>query len=83
MGWMVLHSMLEVLKWLIIVRALMSWFVDPYSRNALVVWIRRVTDVVLRPFAALIPPVGGMDLSPLIAIFAIVLIQNAIRMVPY
>jgi YggT family protein len=75
---MVLVNVLEVLKWLIIVRALMSWFVDPRSANPLVSWIRGVTDAVLSPIRSLLPGMGGMDLSPLVAILLIQLAQQAI-----
>jgi len=75
---MVLVNVLEVLKWLIIVRALMSWFVDPRSANPLVAWIRGVTDAVLGPIRSLLPGMGGMDLSPLVAILLIQLAQQAI-----
>lgn len=75
---MVLYNVLEVLKWLIIARALMSWFVDPRSGNPLVTWIRGVTDAILRPISSLMPNMGGMDLSPIVAILLIYVAQNAI-----
>ncbi|MET0398091.1 MAG: YggT family protein [Longimicrobiaceae bacterium] len=75
---MVLVNVLEVLKWLIIARALMSWFVDPRSANPLVAWIRGVTDAILGPLRSLLPGMGGMDLSPLVAILLIQLAQQAI-----
>lgn len=81
-GWELLVNTLEVLKWLIIARALMSWFVDPRSANSLVAWIRGVTDTVLRPIRAILPGMGGMDLSPLVAILLIQLAQQAIRSGP-
>lgn len=84
MGWMLLYYTLEVFKWLIIVRAVMSWFVSPHSRNPLVDIIRRITDPILRPLAGVLPNMGGVDLSPLVAFFAIVLLQGLIaRMAIY
>ncbi|HEU0077025.1 MAG TPA: YggT family protein [Longimicrobiaceae bacterium] len=79
---MVLVNVLEVLKWLIIARALMSWFVDPRSANPLVAWIRGVTDAILGPLRSLLPNMGGMDLSPLVAILLIHLAQQAIASGP-
>jgi YggT family protein len=81
-GWLVLYNVLEVLKWLIIARALMSWFVDPRSANPLVAWIRSVTDAILRPISAVVPSAGGMDLSPIVAIFLIYFAQRAIATGP-
>ena len=70
-----LYYLLELLKWLIIIRALMSWFVAPQSDNAFVRTIRRITDPILRPFAEMMPNLGGVDISPLLAFFAIYLLQ--------
>jgi YggT family protein len=78
MGWLFLYYTLEVFKWLIIVRAVMSWVVSPYSRHPLVELVRRVTDPVLRPLSQMVPVAGGFDLSPLIAFFAIILLQQLI-----
>lgn len=71
-----LYYALELLKWLIIARALMSWFMSPYSNNPVARFIRTVTDPILRPLSELIPPLGGMDISPLVAFFAIQLTQS-------
>jgi len=78
MAWIVLYYLLEALKWLIVVRALMSWFVSPYSDNPLVVGIRKITDPILRPLAGMLPLAGGVDFSPIIAFFAIILLQRVI-----
>ncbi|CAN5619220.1 hypothetical protein BH23GEM3_BH23GEM3_07840 [soil metagenome] len=84
MGWMLLYYTLEVFKWLIIVRAVMSWFVPPHSRNPLVELMRRITDPILRPVAGVLPNMGGVDLSPIVAFFAIILLQRLIvRMMIY
>ena len=73
---MVLYYVLELLKWLIIARVLMSWFVSPYSQHPVARFIRKATDPILRPLAEVIPPLGGLDISPLIAFFAIHLTQT-------
>lgn len=71
-----LYYALEVLKWLVLIRVLLSWFVSPYSDNPLVEMLRRVTDPILRPLQQVIPPMGGLDISPLVAFFAIQLTQT-------
>jgi YggT family protein len=73
---MLLYYLLEILKWLIIARALMSWFASPYSNHPVARFIRTATDPILRPLSQVIPPLGGMDISPLIAFFAIHLTQT-------
>jgi YggT family protein len=78
-GWLVLYYMLEVLKWLIIVRAVASWFTSPHSRNPALDLLRRITDPILRPIAAILPDMGGVDVSPLVAFFLIILLQGFVR----
>lgn len=67
---------LEVLKWLVLIRVLLSWFVSLYSDNPLVEMLRRVTDPILRPLQQVIPPLGGLDISPLVAFFVIQMTQS-------
>jgi YggT family protein len=82
MIWILLYYLLEILKWIIIARVLMSWFVSPHSRNPLVEGVRRITDPILRPLSEMLPPLGGLDLSPILAFVAIHLFQMVImRMV--
>lgn len=78
MAWIILYYTLELLKWLVIVRAVMSWFVSPYSENPLVNGIRRITDPILRPLSDMLPSMGGVDLSPIVAFFAIIVAQQVI-----
>lgn len=78
LGWELLIRMLEIFQILIVIRVLMSWVVSPTSRNPLVEGVRRVTDAVLEPLGRLIPPMGGFDITPMIAILLLSLIRNAL-----
>jgi len=60
---------------LIIVRILISW-VSPDPFNPFVVFLQRVTEPVLAPFRRLIPLVGPFDVSPIVAIFVLQLLQR-------
>lgn len=53
----------------ILIMALLSWVQAGY--NPVAALLHDLTDPVLRPFRRLIPPMGGFDLSPLVAILAI------------
>lgn len=70
-----LDTVLDILILAIIARAVISWF-RPDPSNIFVQLIEKVTDPVMRPIERVIPPVGGMDFSPLIAVFIIHLIQG-------
>jgi YggT family protein len=55
---------------LIIARVIISWIASQ-SRHPLIPLIYQLTEPVLRPFSRLIPPLGGVDLSPLFALIAL------------
>ncbi len=65
----------EGMIWLIIIRVVLSWMpVDPYS--PLVRLLRELTDPVLEPFRRLIPPMGGFDFSPIVALFVLEFLEQ-------
>jgi YggT family protein len=55
---------------LIIARVIVSW-VGSQSRHPLIPLIYQLTEPVLKPINKLIPPIGGIDLSPLLALIAL------------
>lgn len=58
--------LIEFLGFAIIIRSLLSWF--PIDRDGPVVqMLVSITDPVLEPLRRVIPPVGMLDLTPLIA----------------
>lgn len=62
----------------IFVRAILSWFnMDP--RNPLVQMLSAVTEPILDPIRRIMPGLGGLDLSPLVAMFLLQFISNAIQ----
>ena len=50
----VLNYLLEILKWLVVIRAILSW-VNPDPSNPIVQFIERSTEWLLAPFRQLIP----------------------------
>lgn len=76
---------LELYKWVLIIMIIMSWlfaFNVINSRNQFVamVWqaVTALTEPVLAPLRRVIPPMGGIDLSPIIVFIAIFFLQNFI-----
>jgi len=51
----------------IIIRVILSW-ISPGGYNPAIALIQTMTDRILQPFRRIIPPMGGLDLSPLFAI---------------
>lgn len=72
-------GLLSLYTWVIIIRALLSW-VNPDPYNPLVRMLVAVTEPVLRPLRRLLPPhrMGGLDLSPLVAILLLQLFKNGL-----
>jgi YggT family protein len=64
---------LRLFAFAIIVRVVLSW-VAPGGYNPAIAMINTLTESILRPFRRIIPPMGGLDLSPL---FAIILLMAA------
>ncbi|HEX8682005.1 MAG TPA: YggT family protein [Ardenticatenaceae bacterium] len=78
----------DIINLLILARILMSWLpmagvnLDPY--NPIVRYLVQITDIFLEPFRRIIPPIGGMDISPIIAILVLQLVQQlVISLLPY
>jgi YggT family protein len=69
-----LEVVLEVYFWIIIVRALLSW-VNPDRYNPIVRFLYQVTEPVLRPIRRRLSMQMGLDLSPLIVILVIKVLQ--------
>lgn len=72
-------SVITIYIWVIIIRALISW-VSPDPYNPVVQILHKLTEPVLRPLRRLIPPhkLGGLDLSPLIAVLILVLVRSTL-----
>ncbi|MBV1916125.1 MAG: YggT family protein [Pseudomonadales bacterium] len=66
--------LLNIAFFAMIVMIILSW-VAPNSRNPAVDLLRQITDPILRPVQKLIPPIGGLDLSPIFVFIAINLLE--------
>ena len=72
----VLFGILAVYSLLIIMRVIFSWGMD-YG-NRLMRFLIRVTEPLLGPARRMIPSVGMLDISPIIVILLLQLLQNAV-----
>lgn len=65
---MLISWLIDILWWLIVIRALLSW-VSPDPFNPIVRFIEGATEPLLAPLRQLLPPWKiGLDLSPLVAL---------------
>ena len=68
---------LGIVQIALILRVIASWFRISEFRWWMR-WAVRLTDPILRPLRRLIPPLGMIDLTPLIAYFIILILQRVI-----
>ena len=61
----------------IIIQAILSW-VNPGTYNPAASLLYSLTAPVLRPIQRLIPPIGGIDLSPMAAILGLIVLKMLI-----
>jgi YggT family protein len=71
-----LYGLLAVYSLLIFMRIIISWGAS-YT-NRLLVFLRRLTDPVLVPFQRIIPPLGMFDISPIVVLILLNLLQKMI-----
>ena len=72
----VLAQTLSIYTLVLLVRVLLSWFPNLDWSNPILSSVSAITDPYLNAFRGLIPPVGGLDLSSLVAFVALQLAQS-------
>ena len=73
----ILHGLLSIYLLLIIIRIIFSWGMVSYT-NRVMKFLVDVTEPLLGPLRRMIPPLGWLDISPLVAIIIIWLFQAAV-----
>lgn len=61
-----LKEVFTLLFWVLVIRALLSWFSQ--GRSPVEYVMHQLTEPVLRPVRRIIPPLGGLDLSVLVVL---------------
>lgn len=70
----------QVLAVIIFVRAILSWFaISPYS--PIVAFLDRITEPILAPLRRIIPRLGMVDITPMVAIIILLLIARLIFLI--
>jgi YggT family protein len=71
-----ISGLLNFYSLLILIRALLSWF-SPNQNNQIYIWLIKLTEPVLGPIRKIIP-LQGIDISPIIAILLINVVNKVI-----
>lgn len=69
-----LNLLLNVLFWTVIIQAILSW-VNPDPSHPVVTLLYQLTEPVLRPARGVLPPISGIDLSPILVLVALQLLK--------
>lgn len=77
----IVDGLFTAIRWLIFARIVISFLqvfmrIDPY--NPIIRFIYEITEPLMAPFRRLIPPIGGMDFSPIILFLVIGFLENII-----
>lgn len=72
----VLYGLLSLLVLFIFVRFISQWFV--FTRKTFLGFVMKVTDPILLPVQKLIPPIGMFDISAMIVLILIGLLQSVV-----
>ena len=82
---LVLHYLIQAVIWVIIASAIVSWLIafdvlNMRNRmaNQVVRFLDQVTRPLLRPLRRVIPPLGGLDLTPMIVIIVLMAADRAL-----
>ncbi|MBD0347083.1 MAG: YggT family protein [Coleofasciculus sp. Co-bin14] len=66
-----LANFLNIYLLLIFIRILLTWFPTVNWMNQIASFLSPITDPYLNIFRSFIPPIGGLDLSPILAIIVL------------
>lgn len=76
-GWAIpslLELFINIFLFAILIRVILSW-VNPDPYNPAVALLTHLTDPIMRPAQRLIRPIGGIDLSPMLVMVGLVLLN--------
>ncbi|MBD2315747.1 YggT family protein [Phormidium tenue] len=71
-------SFISIYLGLLFIRVLLTWFPNIDWYNQPFAALGQITDPYLNLFRSIIPPLGGMDFSPMLAFLALSFLQRAL-----
>ena len=72
-----LINLLTIYSFVLFGRAIMSWF-DPTFSSQIGRIVYDVTEPVIAPIRQVIPPIAGLDLSIMVAIFLVAILRQIV-----
>jgi len=73
-----IQSILRLFMFLILIRVILSW-VSPGGFSPVTAVIGQISEPVIAKFRKLLPPMGGFDLAPMVALLLIFFLQSSLN----
>lgn len=81
----IIEVLLDVVWWIIVVQAIMSWLIafnviNTYNDTVRAIWqaLEKITEPVYRPIRRVLPDFGALDLSPLVVLLVIGILSRVV-----
>lgn len=81
----ILRILLDVVWWIIVVQAILSWLIafnviNTHNDFVAQIWgaLDRMTQPIYRPIRRIMPDFGGLDLSPLVVLVALSILNRVL-----
>lgn len=73
-----INNIFNIYFFLIILRIFLSWIPSIQWEKQPWLTLQEITDIYLNLFRRWIPPIGGLDFSPIVALIVLQILQNVI-----
>jgi YggT family protein len=81
----ILMVLLNVVWWIIVVQAVLSWLIafnviNTYNPTVRSIWLalERLTEPLYRPIRRIMPDFGALDLSPMVVLLLLYILSNIV-----
>ena len=81
----ILQVLLNVIWWIIVIQAILSWLIafnviNTYNDGVRQVWValQKMTEPIYRPIRRVLPDFGALDLSPLVVLLILYILSNIV-----
>ena len=70
--------LIDLYSLVVLASVVVSW-IGMHPRHPLVVFLHGLTDPVLAPIRAILPPMAGLDFSPMVLLFLLQMLRGVVR----
>ena len=81
----IIEILLNIVWWVIVIQAILSWLIafnviNTYNEMVRTVWnaLTRMTEPMYRPIRRILPDFGALDLSPLVVLLILYILQTVV-----